>query len=238
MFHTDLELANETFWLSVSLLNRYLEESNSQDSNSALAACIFISSKFEELDPPSICTFVDFFGIDDEMCIIREELKILDILGWNLCIPTPYTFLKRYFTIINASSIVRTLALFYSESIVYQSVPLAPKASIIAATALFAALTTDSLEVSIGDTDSSCDSSIANSDTFRFRHHDIPVWPATLIQETGLDTDDMLPFAWSLMNSVQSILDQEDGCQLYLKYSDEVMHCVVEMKHASFDRMI
>ncbi|XP_030323471.1 G2/mitotic-specific cyclin-B1 [Calypte anna] len=88
----------ETLYLAVGILDRYLQDNpvSSKAFQLVGVAALFIASKYEEVQPPSIGKFV---CVADRTCarwkLRQMERKILQALDFSLGLPLPVHFLRR-----------------------------------------------------------------------------------------------------------------------------------------------
>ena len=98
--HTQFSLLQETLYLTVAILDRYLQVSADKVPTKELqlvgVTAMFIASKYEEMYPPEIG---DFVYITDkaytEKQILRKEIVIISTLSFDLGRPLPLNFLRR-----------------------------------------------------------------------------------------------------------------------------------------------
>jgi hypothetical protein len=119
--HQKFKLMAETLFLSVHLLDRYLDaRTDVQRSRLQLigVTCMFIASKYEEVSPPEVR---DFVVVTDNTCsrdqILDAEVDILNTLEWRICVPTTLAFAKRHCKLLNlgASDEQFFLIMYFSE---------------------------------------------------------------------------------------------------------------------------
>ncbi|KAG1654532.1 hypothetical protein FOA52_008537 [Chlamydomonas sp. UWO 241] len=97
--HLKFKLAPETMFLSVNLIDRFLEKKQVTRRNLQLVGvtAMLIASKYEEIWAPEVR---DFVYISDKAYtreqILECEHTMLNVLGFNLTLPTYYNFLSRY----------------------------------------------------------------------------------------------------------------------------------------------
>eukprot|EP00931_Biecheleriopsis_adriatica_P063308 TRINITY_DN38304_c0_g1_i1.p1 TRINITY_DN38304_c0_g1~~TRINITY_DN38304_c0_g1_i1.p1 ORF type:complete len:393 (+),score=79.86 TRINITY_DN38304_c0_g1_i1:72-1250(+) len=97
--HMKYKLKPETLFLTVSLVDKYLD--HRQVTRKRLQLCgvtaMLIAAKFEEIYPPEIKDFVyitdNAYSKED---ILQMEVEMLQVLGFDLCGPTVVHFLERY----------------------------------------------------------------------------------------------------------------------------------------------
>nr|QHN75191.1 cyclin A [Apostichopus japonicus] len=95
----EYKLANETLYLAVSYIDRFLSHMSVLRAKLQLVgtASAFIAAKFEEIYPPELKEFV--YITDDtynSKQVLRMEHMILKVLSFDLAVPTINVFLPRY----------------------------------------------------------------------------------------------------------------------------------------------
>jgi len=97
--HLKYNLRTESLFLSVSLLDRFLQtrKVHRRDLQLISVSAAFIASKFEEIDPPDIrdFVFVTEKAVTKE-AILDMEVRMLRALEFCLCRPTAVHFVDRY----------------------------------------------------------------------------------------------------------------------------------------------
>ena len=118
--HLNFKLVLETLYLSVNIINRYLNFSlNHQKSELQLIgiAALLIASKYEDMYPCSIQQLLQIANnsyIKSEL--INMELTICELLNYKLMVPTSHTFLCRHLKASHADRATVQLACFIGES--------------------------------------------------------------------------------------------------------------------------
>lgn len=138
--HLKFKLLPETLFLTINLIDRYLEKQTIPRTKLQLVGVtsMLIASKYEEIYAPEVR---DFVYITDKAYtkeeILKMEYSIIQTLDFNLCTPSPYRFLERFTKIMNADSILFNLARYLIELplIEYRMVKYTP--SILAASAVY-----------------------------------------------------------------------------------------------------
>ncbi|KAL3077814.1 hypothetical protein niasHS_011617 [Heterodera schachtii] len=114
-----LKLTNETFSLSVYILDRSLLALlgiNKTNLQLLGVTCIFIAAKFEEMVMPNVADFVYVAAnIFKKEHIMRMEPQVLSGLKFNLSVPYSMQFLRRYRFYASPSKSVWAFAKFISE---------------------------------------------------------------------------------------------------------------------------
>jgi len=111
-------LLSESMFLSVFLLDRFCERRKVSKSALQLiaATCMVIAAKFEEIYSPEIDEFVYIsdraFTKSD---VITMEQTILNTLEWNISVPTPIHFLRRFSKAARSDTKGHTLAKYLIE---------------------------------------------------------------------------------------------------------------------------
>jgi len=112
------KLKAETLFLTVSLLDRYLEKKATARRNLQLVGvtALLIAAKFEEIHPPQISDLVyvtdKAYTRDD---IVKMEVTILTSLDFKICRPTPMQFFERYQVVNECTDTHRDLAQYLLE---------------------------------------------------------------------------------------------------------------------------
>ncbi|XP_068164446.1 G2/mitotic-specific cyclin-B3 [Antennarius striatus] len=144
----NFELYHETLYLAVKMTDHYLSKTPIHKEMLQLvgSTAMLIASKFEERSPPCLD---DFLYICDD-AYRREELismegSILQALSFDINIPIPYRFLRRYAKCVNAAMDTLTLARYYCEMSLMEVELLSERGSLLASACLLMALVTKDL---------------------------------------------------------------------------------------------
>ncbi|XP_030609721.1 G2/mitotic-specific cyclin-B3 [Archocentrus centrarchus] len=144
----NFELYHETLYLAVKIADHYLSKTPVHREMLQLvgSTAMLIASKFEERSPPCVD---DFLYICDDAYkreeLISMEASILQTLSFDINIPIPYRFLRRYAKCVSASMDTLTLARYYCEMSLME-VDLVPwRGSLVASACLLMALVTKDL---------------------------------------------------------------------------------------------
>ena len=97
--HLKFKLLPETLFLTVSLIDRYLEKTQIMRTKLQLVAvsAMLIASKYEEIYAPEVRDFV--FITDNAYTreeILSMEMSILTTLQFNITSPSAFRFLERF----------------------------------------------------------------------------------------------------------------------------------------------
>jgi G2/mitotic-specific cyclin-B, other len=141
--HYKFKLHQSTLWLSVNIIDRYLENVQTVRSDLQLVgvASLFIACKFEEVYPPEIkdCVYITDYAYSREQ-LLGMEFKILKQLDYNICVPTGFHFMTRYLNSFEVSEQVKYLSFYYAERNLQEYDMLSIPPNKFAAFALYAAL--------------------------------------------------------------------------------------------------
>merc|ERR550539_361784 len=118
--HQQFNLLQETLYLTVAILDRFLQDHASKIERKQLqlvgVASMFIAAKYEEMYAPEIGDFVYITDRAYTESQIREmEMKILSSLEFELGRPLPLNFLRRNSKAGNVDALVHTLAKYVME---------------------------------------------------------------------------------------------------------------------------
>lgn len=139
--HSQFNLLQETLYLTVAILDRFLQDSACKIERKQLqlvgVAAMFIASKYEEMYAPEIGDFVYITDRAYTEPQIREmEMKILSTLRFDLGRPLPLHFLRRNSKAGNVDALTHTLAKYAMELTLVDYKMAHIKPSVIAAAAL------------------------------------------------------------------------------------------------------
>uniref|UniRef100_A0A3B5R476 G2/mitotic-specific cyclin-B2 n=1 Tax=Xiphophorus maculatus TaxID=8083 RepID=A0A3B5R476_XIPMA len=144
----NFELFHETLYLAVKLTDHYLSKVPIHRDMLQLvgSTALLIACKFEERCPPPI---EDFLYICDDAYKRRElinmEANILKSLSFDINIPIPYRFLRRYARCVNVGMDTLTLARFFCEMSLMEIDFVQERGSRLASACLLMALVTRNL---------------------------------------------------------------------------------------------
>lgn len=183
--HNKFKLQPQTLWLSINILDRYLEKVQIMRSRLQLVgvSALLIASKFEEIYPPEVkdCVYITDNAYD-RLEVLTMETAILTKLEYRISIPTGYHFLTRYLNSIQASDRTRHLASYYAERNLQESDMLIVLPHKFAAAALYCSLKQQNNEIQ--------------------RLSSAPIWTRVLQEESGLTEYDLIPYARTIMKHV------------------------------------
>uniref|UniRef100_UPI00359011E9 G2/mitotic-specific cyclin-B3-like n=1 Tax=Myxine glutinosa TaxID=7769 RepID=UPI00359011E9 len=132
----NFDLNHETLYLAVGLLDRYLQRVSHSRSKLQLYGCaaMLIASKFDERVAPSVTDFI-FISNDafDSEELLSAECSILFALSFDINLPCPYRFLRRFAKCGRCDFRTLTLARFVCELSLTDSSFVGEKPSCLAA---------------------------------------------------------------------------------------------------------
>jgi len=110
--------SQETLFLSVGYIDAYLSKSRCIRSKLQLVGitCMHIASKYQEIYPPPL---TDFCYITDNTYereeLIAMERKVLDVLDFELSVPTTWMFLMRFLRVAEADRTTEYFGMYLAE---------------------------------------------------------------------------------------------------------------------------
>ncbi|VEN40363.1 unnamed protein product [Callosobruchus maculatus] len=114
----EYRLSTESLYLAVNFIDRFLSYMSVVRTKLQLVgtAAMFLASKYEEIYPPAIREFV--YITDDTYTkrqVIRMEQLILKVLGFDLSVPTPLSFITAICSMNKINEKTTYLAMYLSE---------------------------------------------------------------------------------------------------------------------------
>ena len=109
--HLKFKLVSESLFLTVSLIDRFLEKEQVMRNKLQLVGvtAMFIACKYEEVFPPA-CS--DFVYVSDKMYtrdeILRMEGQMLSALNFELTVPSPLVFVRRFVKVAGIATTPRS----------------------------------------------------------------------------------------------------------------------------------
>ena len=216
--HLDIKTLAESLFLSVSILDRYLQKTpNLPRSRMQLAGItsIFIAGKYEETLTPTLDEYVYFTdNVYTAEQILEMENEMLEKLEWNLSVPIPPHFLRRYSKAAKSDSRLHTLSKYLLELTLPEYGMLAFLPSQIAAAAVFIA---------------------------RKMSGHAPYWTPTLAYYTGYTEEDLRPCAKCLIFVLKKEAERysrNDGevSPVTKKYSEQRFYSIAPVALARVSR--
>ncbi|XP_024005481.1 cyclin-B2-2 [Eutrema salsugineum] len=140
--HDKFELMNETLFLTVNLIDRFLSKQAVVRKKLQLVGLValLLACKYEEVSVPIV---EDLVVISDKAYtrndVLEMEKIMLNTLQFNMSLPTQYPFLKRFLKAAQSDKKLETLASFLIELALvdYEMIRYPP--SLLAATAVYTA---------------------------------------------------------------------------------------------------
>ncbi|RLN12908.1 cyclin-B2-2-like [Panicum miliaceum] len=140
--HYKLELLEETLFLTVNIIDRFLALENVVRKKLQLVGvtAMLLACKYEEVSVPVV---EDLILICDRAYtradILETERRIVNTLKFNMSVPTPYCFMRRFLKAAQAEKKLELLSFFMIElSLVeYEMLEFCP--SLLAASAIYTA---------------------------------------------------------------------------------------------------
>lgn len=113
------ELNHETLYTAVKIVDLYLSKKQIKKEDLQLlgATAALIASKVDERLPPLVDDFL--YVCDDAYTrekLLRMERKVLGVIGFDLCYPLSYRFLRRFGRVCKVTMPVLTFARYILES--------------------------------------------------------------------------------------------------------------------------
>ncbi|KAK1439242.1 hypothetical protein QVD17_05058 [Tagetes erecta] len=138
--HHKFDLQHETLFLTVNLIDRFLAKQNVVRKKLQLVGLVamLLACKYEEVSVPVVD---DLIFISDKAYsrseILEMEKLMLNTLEFNMSVPTPYVFLKRYLKAAQSDSKLDQMSSFLIELclVEYEMIKFAP--SFLAAAAVY-----------------------------------------------------------------------------------------------------
>ncbi len=145
--HLKFKLMPETMYLTVNIIDRYLEKKQviRQKLQLVGVTAMLLASKYEEIYAPEVR---DFVYITDKAYtkeqILAMEASMLNTLEFRITVPTSFVFLNRFLKVANATADVKLsyFATYLAERMLQEHRMLGYTPSRVAASALNIALRT------------------------------------------------------------------------------------------------
>lgn len=140
--HLKFRLLPETLFLTVSMVDRYLEKKAVMRQQLQLVGvtAMFLACKYEEIYPPEL---KDFISVTDRAYtkeqLVRMEIDMLKVLQFHITVPTAWRFLERFAHLAEATESAVALSRYLLELPLVEYHMARYKPSVQAAAALFLA---------------------------------------------------------------------------------------------------
>ena len=138
--HHRFKLATETLYLTINIIDRYLEVTAITKGRLQLVGvtAMLIASKYEDIFPPEVQDFVNIsdkaFARED---VLKMERNILKQLKYAVTVPSAYRFLQRYCKLGNSTEPQMAFAMYFIELSLVDYKMLKFSNSLIAASAVY-----------------------------------------------------------------------------------------------------
>ncbi|KAH7435038.1 hypothetical protein KP509_06G046300 [Ceratopteris richardii] len=135
----------ETLFLTTNIIDRYLALKSVERKSLQLVGmtAMLIASKYEEIWAPEI---KDLILISDNAYtrqqVLDMEKVMLNVLRFNLCVPTPYVFLVRFLKAAGSDRQMSLLSFYFVELCLVDYTMIAYVPSLLAAAAVYLARNT------------------------------------------------------------------------------------------------
>jgi len=177
--HLKFRLVPETLYLTVNIIDRFLETSDVPRQKLQLigVTALLIGSKYEEIYPPQLEDLVSICdGAFTENEIVKTETVILKALEYKITIPSAHVFLVRYLKAAHADRKIVQLSCYILDGTLQNYDLLQYLPSQLAAAAVL----------------------IARNSTGR------NAWSPTLLKYTAYTEEDVMPVAKALVKTLKS----------------------------------
>ncbi|XP_031476969.1 G2/mitotic-specific cyclin-2-like isoform X2 [Nymphaea colorata] len=140
--HSRFNLMDETLFLTVNILDRFLQRRTIMRKNLQLVGltAMLVACKYEEVLVPVIN---DFILISDNAYsreqVLGMEKLIINTLEFNFSEPTPYVFLRRFLKAVQSEKKIEYLSCYLSELSLVDYGMLKYRPSMVAAAAVYSA---------------------------------------------------------------------------------------------------
>ncbi|KAK4284909.1 hypothetical protein QN277_001678 [Acacia crassicarpa] len=140
--HYKFELMEETLYLALNLIDRFLERQAVIRKKLQLVGvtAMLIACKYEEVSVPTV---EDFILITDKAYkreeVLNMEKLVMNTLQFNLCVPTPYVFMRRFLKAAQSDKKLELLSFFIIELCLVEYKMLKFSPSLLAAAAIYTA---------------------------------------------------------------------------------------------------
>jgi G2/mitotic-specific cyclin-B, other len=141
--HHKFKLLPETLFLTINLIDRYLEKQVIHRTKLQLVGvtAMLIASKYEEIYAPEVRDFVYITDkAYDKQEILKQEYELLSQLDFNVCTPSSFRFLERFAKVAGLEQKQFNLARYLIELPLIEYRMLKYNPSLLSSAALFLAL--------------------------------------------------------------------------------------------------
>lgn len=140
--HYKFELVDETLFLTINLIDRFLERCTVTRKKLQLVGmtAMLLACKYEEVSVPLL---EDFVLISDKAYTRRDVLDMeklmVNTLQFNMSVPTPYVFMRRFLKAAQSDKKLEFLSFFLIELCLVEYEMLKFQPSLLAAAAIYTA---------------------------------------------------------------------------------------------------
>ncbi|XP_043712370.1 G2/mitotic-specific cyclin-2-like [Telopea speciosissima] len=138
--HYKFELMDETLFLTVNLIDRFLAQQTVVRKKLQLVGvtAMLLACKYEEVSVPAV---EDFILISDKAYTRKEVLEMeklmVNTLQFNMSVPTPYVFMRRFLKAAQSDKKLELLSFFMIELCLVECEMLRFPPSLLAAAAIY-----------------------------------------------------------------------------------------------------
>lgn len=201
--HLKFKLVPETLYLTVNVIDRYLDREGISRQNLQLlgVSSLFLASKYEEIYPPEISDLIYIcdHAYSKEQILSMEE-KILLSLGYKMTIPSAHSFLVRFLKAAHADRKMVQISCYILDGTLQSYTLLHYRPSQLAAAAVMIAR-------KVGGRN---------------------LWSPTLRKYAAYDEQDILPIARAVIAERSSMISDFHGLQK--KYSSSRFGSIARKK--------
>ncbi|KAH0698041.1 hypothetical protein KY290_015855 [Solanum tuberosum] len=140
--HDKFELKEETLFLTVNLLDRFLEKQVVAKNKLQLVGLVafLIAGKYEEILPPLVHELeIISYETYTKKDVLEMEKLMLSTLQYSMSFPTPYVFMRRFLKAAQADKKLEELSFFLIELCLVEYEMLKHPPSFMAAAAIYTA---------------------------------------------------------------------------------------------------
>lgn len=196
-------LYDACLWLTVRNFDRYILATRipRREYTLAFIACFWIASKIDGTNGGIGPTreLLARFDLPFELSLVLQcEARVLDVLRYNVLVPTAYDFLGRYLKIIDSPPRVANAAYYCAERALVESLGFDLPPSRLAAASVLIGLMIREVRTTIASTDAL----LVGNETAVAAACDL--WTSALATDTGCTAISLLPLARSMLDVVFS----------------------------------
>lgn len=140
--HRSLNLAPETLYLAVGLVDRVLAVEKVERGKVQLlgVSALMVASKYEEVTIPPLSQYLEAMdGAYEKEDVLGMERNILQAVGFHVSVPTAYTFYSRIESLVVEDQVTMALGLYIVELSLIEYPALNYRASLLTSSAYYLA---------------------------------------------------------------------------------------------------